>query len=144
MPAPRTWTRPVRISKKPFVYLDKNYVRILGGTKEAVESAISFGQPVVVQVRGETASVGVEAIIAARAGASVIMVDTGNREDVVEVSRALNKRGMRSQVQLVFAGNILLTDIEGLAHMDVDIVDIGYAIMDAPCLPMRFDVVQAV
>jgi len=131
-----------RISENPIVYLDKNYVRILGSVQRAVQAVISMGRDIVIQVRGETASVGDEAAGAATAGAAVVMVDTGRRKDLDDVIRSLKREGLRSQVSIAFAGDISLGDLDGIARMDVDIVDIGYAILDAPCLPMRFDVVD--
>ncbi len=133
----------VRISHEPFVYLDKNYVRILGGISEAVRLASSLGGTIVVQIRGETGLVENEAVQAARARADVVMVDTGHQEDLATVSQALLDRGLRSKVRIAFAGNIGLDELESLVRMDVDVVDIGYAILDAPCLAMRFDVIEA-
>lgn len=132
----------VRISMQPFTYLDKNYVRILGGVLEATKTGVALGHPVVVQIRGETAPVVEESIMAAQAGASVVMVDTGKRDDVSAVARALKKQGLRSKVDIAFAGDILFEDIETLSRMDVDVLDIGYTILDAPCLKMRFDVIE--
>jgi nicotinate-nucleotide pyrophosphorylase len=43
-------------------------------------------------------------------------------------------------VQIAFSGNLSLEDLDSLVGEDIDAVDIGYAILDAPCLPMRFDV----
>jgi nicotinate-nucleotide pyrophosphorylase (carboxylating) len=133
----------VRIHEKPFVYLDKNYVRILGGVRKAVRTVVPLGRTTVVQIRGETGPVEEEAIEAVQSGAEVIMVDTGQWEDLTRVGRALKSKEMRSQVQLAFGGNISLEEIKSLAEMDVDVVDVGYAILDAPCLPMRFDVIAA-
>jgi nicotinate-nucleotide pyrophosphorylase (carboxylating) len=132
----------IRISEKPFVYLDKNYVRILGGIKEAIQKVLNLDQIIVIQIRGETEPIQKEAIEAAQAGANVIMVDTGQKDHLVKVVETLKEKGLRDKVRIAFAGNISLEDIKSLAHMDVDIVDIGYAILDAPCLPMRFDVIK--
>lgn len=134
----------VRISDEPFVYLDKNYVRILGGVGQAVEAASSLNRRIVVQIRGETNSVENEAIEAVHAGADVVMVDTGKWENLRRAAKALKEKGLRSRVRIAFAGNISLDEIGNLAQMDLDILDIGYAILDAPCLPMRFDVIAVV
>ena len=130
----------IRITDKPFVYLDKNYVRILGGVSKALQAVASLGRITAIQIRGETGTVEEEAIEAAYGGAAIVMVDTGRREHLVSVNKALRNKKLRSQVEIAFAGNISLDDIESLHHEDVDVVDIGYAILDAPCLPMRFDV----
>jgi nicotinate-nucleotide pyrophosphorylase (carboxylating) len=42
---------------------------------------------------------------------------------------------------LAFGGGVQLTDIDRLRGLDVDIVDVGRAIVDAPLLDMRFQVV---
>jgi nicotinate-nucleotide pyrophosphorylase (carboxylating) len=131
-----------RISNVPFVYLDKNFVRVLGGVAKAVRGVLHLGRSVVVQIRGETKPIRDEGIDAAEAGASVIMVDTGEIAHLSQVSSALKAKGLRSRVRLAFAGNLTLERMERLSGMDLDIVDIGYAILDAPCLPMKFDVIE--
>jgi nicotinate-nucleotide pyrophosphorylase (carboxylating) len=47
---------------------------------------------------------------------------------------------LRSSVEVAFSGNIELDDIETISRAGADVLDIGYAILDAPCLPVRFDV----
>jgi len=132
----------IRIMDGPFIYLDKNYVRILGGVREALEAVAPIERSTVIQIRGETGPVAQEAIEAARAGAAVIMIDTGRSHDLTKVASTLREEGLRSKVQIAFAGNISLDDIPALSKQDVDVLDIGYAILDAPCLPIRFDVTQ--
>jgi len=132
----------IRILHKPFVYLDKNYVRILGGIRKAIQAVLPLEKLIAIQVRGETDRISNEAIEAAEMGAEVIMVDTGNQEDVKDVIRALKKKNLRRHVLVAFAGNIALDELGSMSQLGLDIVDIGYAILDAPCLPMRFDVVD--
>lgn len=132
----------VRMAEHPFVYLDKNYVRMLGGIKEALRAAEGLEGGRIIQVRGETGPLEREALEAVQHGASLIMVDTGDQEDLRRVSRALSQAGLRGRVQLAFAGEIRLEDLPELAKLDLDAVDIGYAIVDAPCLPLRLDVLR--
>lgn len=132
-----------RISREPFIYLDKNYVRILGGVSQAVRRALPLRLQVVIQVRGEGVPVSAEAVEAARAGAAIVMVDSGNRDDLLAADAALHAAGLRTSVRLAFAGNIRLGDIAPLSRLPVDVLDVGYGILDAPCLPMRFDVIEA-
>jgi nicotinate-nucleotide pyrophosphorylase (carboxylating) len=131
-----------RMSDEPFIYLDKNYVRMLGGVRKAVEAAEGFKRMIVIQIRGETGAISEEAIEAAKAGAHMVMVDTGSHDHLRSVGHTLAASGLRPQVKIAFAGNIRLVDLEALWQFDLDVVDIGYAILDAPCLPMRFDVVD--
>ncbi len=132
----------IRISNKPFIYLDKNYVRILGGIKNAIQTVLPLEKSVAIQVRGETDAIGNESVEAAMAGAEVIMVDTGRQEDAIDVIQALKEKGLRDRVLVAFAGNIVLEELGSISRSGLDVVDIGYGILDAPCLPMRFDVVE--
>ena len=131
-----------RIADGPFVYLDKNYVRILGGIRPALEAATRLdGHDRAVQIRGEHRPIADEAAEAASAGAAILMLDTGDPEDIGRVAARLRELGLRDRVRLAYAGGITLQDIEALAARGVDILDVGTAIVDAPLLPLRFDVV---
>jgi nicotinate-nucleotide pyrophosphorylase (carboxylating) len=130
----------VRICREPFVYLDKNYVRMLGGVRASIQRTLPLAGTVVIQIRGETKAIGEEAVEAAESGAKIVMVDTGSHEDLEQTTRALTARGLRSRVRVAFSGEITLERIGGLSMLDMDIIDVGYAILDAPCLSMRFDV----
>lgn len=131
----------VRMLDQPFLYLDKNYVRIFGGVQRTLEAVAPLGRPTVIQVRGELGPIEEEALAAAVGGAGVIMVDTGRRGDLETVLEILHDNGLRSSVEVAFSGNIELNDLEDVSRAGADILDVGYAILDAPCLPMRFDVV---
>jgi nicotinate-nucleotide pyrophosphorylase (carboxylating) len=131
----------VRMLDQPFLYIDKNYVRIFGGINAAMEAVAPLERPTVVQIRGEFQPIDEEAVAAARGGATVIMVDTGEKEHIRMVARALRRHGLRSSVQVAFSGNIAVDELGELCLEDVDALDVGYAILDAPCLPMRFDVI---
>ena len=130
-----------RIVEPPFVYLDKNYVRIFGGIGKALEAVGHCPGEKVIQLRGEFAPIAQEAREAIRLGAGVVMVDTGSREDLDEVLRILREEKASPRVKCAFAGGIQLKDIPALAARGVDILDIGAAILDAPWLELSYDVV---
>lgn len=131
----------VRITERPFVYLDKNYVRLLGGVRPAVERARNRpDRTVVVQLRGETSPIELEAKEAVDAGAGILMVDTGCTEDLARVVDVHRREGWAGLVEIAFAGGIKLSDIPQLAAMGAHILDVGRAIIDAPLLDFRLDV----
>ncbi|MBI4454920.1 MAG: hypothetical protein HY644_03370 [Acidobacteria bacterium] len=131
-----------RVVDEPFIYLDKNYLRIFGGIRPALQATEHLaGYARVIQIRGEQQAIAEEAAIAASAGASILMLDTGDPEDIERVAGRLRELGLRDQVRLAFSGGITLEGIPSLAAQDVDILDVGAAIVDAPLLPLRFDVV---
>ena len=132
---------PTRLVDQNFMYLDKNFVRMLGGIRPTLAAARSIEQRVLaIQLRGETLSIGGEAIEAVKSGADVLMVDTGRLADVREVSSALSAHGVRKQVSIAYAGGLHIEDLRQLQDEDIDIVDIGRAVIDAPLLDMSMDV----
>jgi nicotinate-nucleotide pyrophosphorylase (carboxylating) len=130
-----------RIVDVPFLYLDKNFVRMLGGIKETLAAVKAMSELKVIQVKGETGDAAAEALTAAQCGAAIIMVDTGNIEDLRRVSTSLKECGYRDKVQLAFAKGISLEHIQKLQSEDIDILDIGMQIIDGPLLDMKLDVV---
>ncbi len=129
---------PSRILDTPFIYLDKNYIRMFGGITATLQAVQALDGVKVIQVRGEEAPVSVETERAWRHGAGVVMVDTGNGDDL---RAALDVASGCPGLQIAFAGGIRLDDIPGLAGTGVSILDIGTAIVDAPLLDMKFDVI---
>jgi nicotinate-nucleotide pyrophosphorylase (carboxylating) len=131
-----------RICEDPFIYLDKNYVAMLGGIRRALISVAKYENRVkVIQLKTHGEKLAEESKIAVRFGANIVMIDTGQKKDIATVSRTLRRAGLRSKVKLAYAGNIELCDIPELQREDVDIVDIGRAIVDAPLLDMRLEVI---
>lgn len=132
-----------RITDDPFVYLDKNYLEMLGGIKESI-AAVSHleDRVVVVEIKGRYQSIIKEALEAVEAGARILFVDTGVPLDVMEVAFELNRAGLRKKVKIAFGGGIELKDLRKLKDLDINIVDIGKGILDAPMLDMRMEIVS--
>jgi len=134
-----------RIADKDFIYLDKNYIRMFGGIRESLEAVREMEDRLkVIQIRGETAPIETEALDAARSGADILMVDSGRVNDVRRVADVLRRKNMRGLVKIAFAGGIKLSDIPTLVDEEIDILDIGRTVIDAPLLDMRLDVLGAV
>ncbi|WP_088552627.1 nicotinate-nucleotide diphosphorylase [Calderihabitans maritimus] len=131
----------IRITEEPFVYLDKNYIRMLGGITPAVERAKMLpGRSVVVQLRGNGPAIEGEAKEAVEAGAGILMIDTGDEADLKRVIELAQRDGWRDRVKIAFAGGVTFDKIPRLANLGADIVDVGRAIIDAPLLDFRLDV----
>jgi nicotinate-nucleotide pyrophosphorylase (carboxylating) len=132
-----------RVCGEPFIYLDKNYIEMLGGIGPSLEAVARLnGHARVVQLKGRYGDIADEACEAAEAGADVLSIDTGRPVDVERAARALVRRGLRDRVRIAFAGGIHLGDLEGLKGLDVDIVDVGREVVDAPLLDMRMEVLR--
>jgi nicotinate-nucleotide pyrophosphorylase (carboxylating) len=132
---------PYRMAELPFLYLDKNYVRVLGGVGKTLQSVKPLKQStVVIQLKGDGQSLLREAILAAQRGGDIIMIDTGRKEDIERIDSGLRATGLRDRVQIAFGGNIGIDELRNLKKSSVDIVDIGHAVVDAPLLDMRMDI----
>ena len=131
-----------RICNPPFLYLDKNYVRMLGGIKKSLDAVSHFVEhKKVIQIKGAQNKVAVEAVEAALGRADIIYIDSGNPGDIGAVSEVLKKNGLRENVKIAFGGNVKIADIDTLKNMDVDILGIGKEIIDAPLLDLKMEVV---
>jgi len=134
-----------RIAEWPFLYIDKNFVRMHGGLEQAMAAANRFEAGTrIVQIKGEYGDIGEEAVRVASCGASIVFVDSGQIADARRAISALQARGLRAGVEVAFAGGVQLGDIEALAEIGVDVVDIGRPIVDAPLLDMRLDVIDVI
>ncbi len=126
------------------VYLDNNDIEMLGGIRQGIEALAeeADGKAIVVQIRGRHASVLKEAMQAVGCGASIVFVDTGVQLDVMEVAYGLEREGLRKKVKVAFGGNIALKDLRKLKGQDIDIVDVGSEIADAPLLEMHMEILS--
>lgn len=130
-----------RITGMPFVYLDKNIIEMVGGIEASLSAASGLtGHVKAVQIKGRYRDIADEASEAARCGASIVFIDTGQPGDVGKVTERLKSLGLRSRVEVAFGGNVTLSDIDGLKSLDIDIVDVGRAIVDAPLLDLRMEI----
>lgn len=132
----------LRMTEEPFIYLDKNYIRMFRGIAAAVARAKQFdpARLVVAQLRGESIAIAAEANLAVEAGADILMIDTGQIGDFKMVANAAEEGGWRTRVQLAFAGGVNVKQLAQLSDLGADIVDVGRAILDAPLLDFSLDV----
>jgi len=131
-----------RMTNQPFLYLDKNYVRMLGGIRPCLNAMSGFnGYLRVVQIRGDYGHIDLEAVEAVEHGADIVFIDTGQINDLSTVIAKLKGMGYRERVKIAFGGGVQLEDLDTLKGMDVDILDIGRPIIDAPLLDMKMEVI---
>ena len=130
-----------RIADGPFLYLDKNYVRMFGSVRRTLEAVAGMvGYVKAIQLRGLVEDITTETQAALGMRAEILMVDTGKLADLDLVSSLVRASGQRQSTTIAFAGDIELVDIPQIAAHDVDILDIGRAVIDAPMVDVKFDV----
>lgn len=131
----------IRISENPFIYLDKNYIEIFGGIKESLKAVAYLKEYLkVVQLKGRYKDIALEAQEAVQCNADILFIDTGNHNDIEKVVAQICQLGLRDKVAIAFGGGIKLEDIGELKSMDVDILDIGREIIDAPLLDIKYEI----
>jgi nicotinate-nucleotide pyrophosphorylase (carboxylating) len=132
-----------RITDIPMIYLDKNYIRMLGSIPKALEAANEYKNfAKVVQLKGKDNSIEEETVQAIENGCNILMVDTGDLEDLQRCVDTVNGIGARDQVQIAFAGNVKLNQVEDMSKRDIDILCIGKEIVDAQLLDIKLDVLK--
>lgn len=132
-----------RICQPPMIYLDKNFIRMFGSISNTLKACRNLPEStIIVQIRGDGASVEEEVREAASGGCGIFMVDTGDTDDLRRCIEELEKIGLRKSVQVAFAGNVTKTRIPELVKLGADILCIGREIVDAPLLDMKLDVVR--
>lgn len=130
-----------RISKTPMVYLDKNYIKMLGSIKQALKSVESLTDLVkVIQIKGLDGTIEEETISAIENGCNILMVDTGNIDDLKRCLQVLENLGIRKDYEVAFAGGVKIDDIPRLCEYGIDALCIGKEIVDALLLDMKLDV----
>ena len=132
-----------RISNDPFIYLDKNYVRMLGGIRNSLKAVEHLaGYKKVVQINGSQTDIAMEACDAAEFKADIIFIDSGRTDDLITVVNVLNRKGLREKLRIAFGGNVKIEDIDWFKTTSVDILEIGRPIIDAPLLDLKLEVVE--
>ncbi|MBS7526189.1 quinolinate phosphoribosyl transferase [Fusibacter paucivorans] len=133
-----------RMIEMPFVYLDKNYIQMLGGISEALYAVKAMeGLKKVVQLKGKYMSIDAEARTAVEAGADILMVDTGRLDDLKIVKQYLETLP-NTTVQVGFASDLKIAEIPTYLECGADFLCFGKEIIDAPLLDMKLDVISEV
>lgn len=133
----------IRISNEPFVYIDKNYIRMFGSISSAVHRARLLGERVIViQVRGETIPIVKEAEEAISEGIDILMIDTGRLEDLLIIKELMVKKNILGKIKVAFSGGVTKKELDKIIKAGADIVDVGRALIDAPMLDFSLDVIK--
>jgi nicotinate-nucleotide pyrophosphorylase (carboxylating) len=112
-----------RLLEGDFVYIPKNTVTLLGGLAAAVQAGCRLNHgPVAVQVTDVAG-----ALLAVRAGAHAVMVDTGTVSVLAAVDQALQAEGVRHSITIAFGGGVTPEWLATAHAAGADVVDVGRA-----------------
>lgn len=132
-----------RICEPPMVYIDKNFIRMLGSIPAALHAVESLKDSTkIIQIKGQISPVEEETRQAVSGGADILMVDTGRIADLDSCVHELERLHARNRVRVAFAGGVKIKDIDDMVSHGIDLLCIGKEIVDAGLLDMKLDVVE--
>lgn len=130
---------PHRFSLSDMVLIKDNHIRIYGGIENAIKVAknSSFTKKIEVEVTNKE-----EAIMAAKLGADIIMLDNMKPDQIRETLRELEKLGLRRKVLIEASGGINLDNIEEYAGTGVDIISMGMLTHSIKACDISIEIVE--
>ncbi|MEA3254628.1 MAG: carboxylating nicotinate-nucleotide diphosphorylase [Candidatus Altiarchaeota archaeon] len=120
------------------VLIKDNHLKLFGGVDEALRVAkreTSFTHKIEIEVN--TLS---DAVLAAKSGVDVVMLDNMSVGEVRKVVSALEEINLRGDVILEASGGITPRNISDYAKSDVDVVSIGALTHSAPALDFSLEI----
>jgi len=128
-----------RLHMDDLVLIKDNHLAIIGNVADAVKkvrNAVSFSKKIEVEVTDVK-----EALVAAKAGADIVMLDNFSPQQVKEAVALLEREGFRSKV-LEVSGRITERNILEYAATGVDVLSLGELTDSVKALDMSLEVVR--
>lgn len=129
---------PHRFGLGDCVLVKDNHIAVAGDLVKAIRLAksASFTKKIEVEVRSAE-----EALIAAREGVDIIMLDNFKPKEIEEVIELLEREGLRKTVLLEASGGITPENVKEYAKTGVDIISSGYITHSAKVLDLSLNVI---
>jgi len=129
-----------RLTLSDMILIKDNHLKLIP-LEEAVRRARRRSPPERIEV--EVTSGG-EAILAARAGAGVVMFDNMDPGSIEKAIRELKKRGLRERVLLEASGGIGAGNLKDYASLDLDRVSMGALTHSVHGLDLSLEIVTRI
>ncbi len=128
---------PHRYHLGDFVLIKDNHLKLVDSIEEAVKKAKKSGlsDKIEVEVVNEE-----EALIAAKAGADIVMLDNFDPERAKNAVKTLEKAGLRDKVLLEASGGIDSSNVRDYAEAGVDVISSSYMTMKSPALDIKLEI----
>ncbi len=112
---------PHRFNLSDSVMIKDNHIKLMG-IEAAIEAAKKTGFTRKIEVEVESAD---DAVLAAKLGADIIMLDNMQPEAVRETLEILKEKGVRETVIVEASGGISQANLDGYAKTGVDVISMG-------------------
>lgn len=129
-----------RLHMDDLVLIKDNHLAIIGDVADAVKkvrNAVSFSKKIEVEVTDVK-----EALVAAKAGADIVMFDNFSPQQVKEAVALLEREGFRSKVLIEVSGRITERNILEYAATGVDVLSLGELTDSVKALDMSLEVLK--
>jgi nicotinate-nucleotide pyrophosphorylase (carboxylating) len=130
-----------RLHLDDMILIKENHVVIAGSLKKAIERAIkkaSFSKKIEVEVTEPE-----DAVVAAKAGADLVMLDNFSPEKIRKAVGMLKKAGFYGKVLLEASGGITSENISNFVNTGVDIVSLGEVTDSVRAMDMSLEITKA-
>lgn len=127
-----------RFNLSDSVMIKDNHVKLMG-IEAAIKAAkkTSFTRKIEVEV--ESAE---DALLAAKLGADIIMLDNMQPEKIKETLSMLQEKGLRSSVLIEASGGISQENLESYANTGVDVISMGSLIHKSNWIDVSLEIVD--
>jgi len=118
-----------RLHLDDMVLIKDNHIAVAGNVKKAIEKVkknISFSKKIEAEVTSPE-----DALIAAQAGADIVMLDNFSPIEVKKAIKLLERNGLRNKILIEASGGITEENMMEYAKAGVDIISLG-EITDSP------------
>ncbi|MCW3982424.1 MAG: carboxylating nicotinate-nucleotide diphosphorylase [Candidatus Bathyarchaeota archaeon] len=130
---------PHRLHLDDMILIKDNHLAIVGGVEEAVKKAksnASFSKKIEVEVTSSE-----DAVVAARAGADIVMLDNFSPKQAKEAAAKLHKAGY-DKVLIEASGGVTAQNLAEYAAADVDVISIGALTHSVKALDISLEIVK--
>lgn len=122
------------------VLIKDNHLALVGDVKQAVRRAIkavSFSKKIEIEVQNPE-----DAVIAARAGADIVMLDNMSLKNISGTIKRLRDEGLRDKVLIEASGGITLENAAEYAKTGVDIISLGCLTHSVKALNLKLKILE--
>lgn len=109
-----------RMSLDQMVMIKDNHIAVVGSIYELIKKARKKHKTIEVEVENLR-----DAIVAAHAGASIIMLDNLSPKEISKIVDTLKKLRLRNKVKIEASGDINSTNIQSYARTEIDMISVG-------------------
>ena len=122
------------------VLIKDNHLALVGDVKQAVRRAIkavSFSKKIEIEVQNPE-----DAVIAARAGADIVMLDNMSLKNISGTIKLLRDEGLRDKILIEASGGITLENAAEYAKTGVDIISMGCLTHSVKALNLKLKILE--